>query len=377
VTVVVETLGMATYSVQLKKDISRWVEQGLISAATADALRRDVETNERRSLSFGSILAILAAILFGAAILLFVAANWEAIPRLTRVALLFAIILAGYVGGALLKLRRHDALAEAFWLVGAAAFGGSIALIGQMYHLSGDEAQAVLIWCLGTGVAAAALRSGPLTSAAVALAAAWLFLRGFEFWRDSPFPHLFVIVAAALWLVSYWTESKVARHMILLSLILYMALLATHHDTGAISAVLAAGSAALFGLAVFMREPVERIAGIDGRLPAHALIGFLTGMAMLQIAIIDDLGPLVLAAATTFAGAIGALALAGRDSRGLRWIAYLGFAFELCFVYVVMLGTMLGSAGFLLAAAVILGLLAFMIIRIERRMNASAEGAAA
>lgn len=368
---------MATYSVQVKKDIARWAEQGLISAATADLLRRDVETNERKSLSFGSILGILAAILFSAAILLFVAANWEAIPRLARVVLLFVVILAGYVGGALLKLRRHDAFGEAAWLVGAAAFGGSIALIGQMYHLTGDEAQAVLTWCLGTGVAAVALRSGLLTSAAVALAAAWLFMRGVEFWRDSPFPHLFVVIVAALWLVSYWTQSRIARHMILLSLISYVALLASRHDIAAIAAALAAGAAILFALAVFLREPMERIARIDGRLPIHGLIGFLTGMLLLQFDIMDDLGPLVLAAAVTFAGIIAALVLAGRESRGLRWIAYLGFAFELCFVYGVTLGTMLGTAGFLLAAAVILGLLAFTIIRIERRMNASAEGAAA
>lgn len=368
---------MASYSVQVKKDIARWVEQGLIGAATADVLVRDVEANERTSLSFGSILATLAAILFGAAILLLVSANWEAIPRVVRVALLFALILAGYVGGALLKLRRHDAFGEALWLIGAAAFGGSIALIGQMYHLAGDETQAVLTWCLGIGLAAAALRSGLLTTAAVALAAAWLFMRGFEFWSDREFPSFFIVLAAALWLISYWTRSKVARHLILLSLVLYVSLLALHHDTAAIAVALAAGSAVLFAAAAFAPEAMERIAQIGGRLPVHGLIGFLSGMTLLQFYIIDDLGPLVLAAATTFGGIVAALVLAGRDSRGLRWIAYLGFAFELCFVYVVTLGTMLGAAGFLLAAAVILGLLAFAIVRIERRINAPAAGVAA
>ena len=65
--------------------ISRGGETGLIDRATADALLRDVEANERKSLSFGSILAIMAALLFGAAILILVAANWEAFPRLARV----------------------------------------------------------------------------------------------------------------------------------------------------------------------------------------------------------------------------------------------------------------------------------------------------
>lgn len=368
---------MATYSARVKKDLGRWVEQGLITAATADALARDVEANEKRSLSFGSILAILAAILFGAAILLVVAANWEVIPRIVRVGLLFALILAGYVGGAFLKLRQQDAFGEALWLVGAAAFGGSIALIGQMYHLAGDEAQAVLIWCIGTGLAAFALRSGPLTAAAVGLAAAWLFFTGFEIWRAGPVPHLFLAVAAALWLISYWTQSRAARHLILLSLVAYVAMLATRHDTEGVASALAAGSVVVFALAVWLPEQTEAITRIDYRLPVHGLIGFLVGMAMLQAEIVDDLGPLVLAAAVTFAGIIAALILAGRESRGLRWIAYLGFALELCFVYGATLGTMLGTAGFLLAAAVILGLLAFIIIRIERRMNAAPQGAVA
>ncbi|TIU17093.1 MAG: DUF2157 domain-containing protein, partial [Mesorhizobium sp.] len=70
-------------------DIARWLQAGLIDASTAGALTLDVEANQRTSLSFGSILAMMAALLFGAAILIFVAANWEAIPRLARVAALF------------------------------------------------------------------------------------------------------------------------------------------------------------------------------------------------------------------------------------------------------------------------------------------------
>ena len=97
------------YSTRVKRDIARWVEQGLIDAALAERCRATSSSNERKSLSFGSVLAMMAALLFGAAILIFVAANWEAIPRLSRVAALFAIILAGYVGGAVLKTRDQQA----------------------------------------------------------------------------------------------------------------------------------------------------------------------------------------------------------------------------------------------------------------------------
>jgi len=361
---------MASYSSRVRADAVRWVALGLVDGKAADAIVADVEAHDRRSLSFGSILAMMAALLFGAAILIFVASNWEAIPRLARVGALFGIIFAGYVGGAVLKLYDHGAIAEAVWLIAAAAFGGSIALIGQMYHLSGDEAQAILVWCAGTAFAAAALRSGPLTMAAVALGSAWLFFVGVSFWRNAPFPYGYIAVAAVLWLVSYWTRSAGSRHLILLSLVFFASLLAADTDIERVAPVLAGVSALLFGLSVAMPAAVERVVRLNGLLPVHGLIGFLTGIIMLQIDLGDSPGPwFALAAAIALAGIVAAVVLAGRESRGLRWIAYTGFAFELCLIYAVMVRDMLGTAGFFLAAGLVLGLLAFAILRIEKRMQ--------
>lgn len=373
---------MAGYASRVRKDISRWLDAGLIDPIVAEALRRDVDANDRRSLSFGSILATMAALLLGAAILIFVASNWEAIPRIARVGGLFATIVAGYVGGAALKVKGHTAIAEALWLVGAAAFGGSIALIGQMYHLSGDETAAILIWCLGTALAAAGLRSAPLTMAAVALAAAWLVFRGADIWRPGDFPHAFLAIAAGLWLLSLWTRSRASRHLLLLSAVLYAVMLAVDQNVMVTALALTAISAAIFGFAVAEPDQVDKLVQIDRLLPVHALIGFLTGIFLIQIDRAGDAhtsAGFALAAAVALAGIVAAVVLAGRESRGLRWIAYTGFAVELCAIYGVMIQDMLGTAGFFLAAGILLALLAFAIIRIERRMKvaSAAEGAAA
>lgn len=368
---------MASYAVRVKRDLARWVEGGLIAPDLAQALADDIDAHQRRSFSFGSVLAILAALLFAAALLIFVAANWEAIPRLWRVGLVFAALAAGYVGGAVLKQRGHPAFAEALWLIGAAGFGGAIALIGQMYHMSGDEAEAVLVWCGGTAVAALALRSGPLTAGAVVLAGAWLAMVGLDFWASTPFPFGFVGIALVLWAISYWTDSMVARHLILLSLYFYLFLLAIETNTFVVSVLLAAVSAAVFAFAVMRPAEAERIARLDGRLALHGLIGFLAGMTMLQVAMIDQVGTLVLAGAISFAGIAAALVYGGRDSRAVRWVAYLGFGCQLVFTYVVTLGTMLGTAGFFLLGSATLGILAYVIIRIERRVNAAPQGARA
>ena len=54
------------------------------------------------------------------------------------------------------------------------------------------------------------------------------------------------------------------------------------------------------------------------------------------------------------------------DERHLAWGA--GFAVQIATVYGAMVGTMLGTAGFFLLAAAGLALLAFVIIRVERRI---------
>ncbi|RWM14224.1 MAG: DUF2157 domain-containing protein [Mesorhizobium sp.] len=371
---------MASYSSRVGADIARWLQAGLIDASTADALRRDVEANKRNSLSFGSILAMMAALLFGAAVLIFVAANWEAIPRLSRVAALFAIIFAGYVGGAVLKTRDHSAIGEALWIVAAAAFGGSIALIGQMYHLSGDETSALVTWGAGTALAAVALRSNPLTVASVGIADAWLFLRGFDYFGRAEFPHLFDVMAIVLFAISFWTRSRAARHLVILSIIFYLMLLFTEYETLQVAVPLVVVSALLFAAAIFAAGFVDRIVQLGGRLPLHALIGFLTGLVMIQFELAGESNNsgFAIASAVALAGIVAAIVLGGRESRGLRWVAYAGFAFELAIIYVVMLQSMLDTAGFFLAAAVLLGLLALVILRVEKRMRApSVEGATA
>ncbi|TIX37592.1 MAG: hypothetical protein E5V40_21830 [Mesorhizobium sp.] len=104
-------------------------------------------------------------------------------------------------------------------------------------------------------------------------------------------------------------------------------------------------------------------------------------MAMVQFELADEAsynGAFAIASAVALAAIVAAIMLGGRESRGLRWVAYAGFAFELAIIYVVMLQSMLGTAGFFLAAALLLGTMALVIIRVEKRMNTPrSEGALA
>lgn len=360
------------YIDKLSADVARWQQKGLVTADLAGKLIAEAKDNHKVGIGFGQILAILAGLLLAAAVLIMVAANWEAIPRLWRVAALFVLIVAGYVGGAVLKLRGQDGFAEAAWLVGAATFGGAIALISQMYHISGDEAQAILVWCLGTALAAAMLRSPALTIAAVLLAGVWFMSPFFNMFRVTTsigYPLLLV----ALWGVSIWTRSIAARYLILLSLIGYVVFLHFEKDNLGLLAVLTLVSAVVFAAVVVKGDLVERYTGLGEGLAAVAMIGGGAGLVLLE-AYLGDTPHMIWLSIIGLAMIVAALAYGGRLGRMVRWLAYVGFAVQISMIYVHTVGSMLGTAGFFLAAALGLGLLAFFIIRIERRMAAPAHG---
>lgn len=366
---------MASYSSRVKADIERWQASGLIDAATAGALARDVEKNVGRGYSFGSVLGFFAAALFGAAILLVIAANWEAFPRLLRVGMVFAVIAAGYLGGAILRLRGFGSWGEAAQVIAAAAFGSGIALIGQMYHLSGDEKQAVYVWCAGVAFAAALLRSSALNNFAVFILGFWTWSHGWEFWNRNETPHVaFLIMAAVLWALSLWTASRWSRYLLVLVLYGYLGLLYLDDWEMVWAIALAALGAVLFGVSSFqngvMAERVLRIGGQGGM--ALGLVGFLAGITIVQFMLTDD-PEFIVAAIVAFAGIIAAVMYGGIEMRVLRWLGYLAFAFEICFVYTVTLGTMLGTAGFFLGGGFVLALLAYVIRRIEKRAAVRAE----
>ncbi len=93
-----------SFSISVERLIERWQNEGLIDAQTASRLNLDLE--KRRSVfSLGSVLATLGGLLLGAAVIMLVAANWQEMPRLMRIGVIFVLIWASYLGGAWRQAR--------------------------------------------------------------------------------------------------------------------------------------------------------------------------------------------------------------------------------------------------------------------------------
>lgn len=367
------------FRTRLLREIEDWARRGLIDAALSERLAADVKARVR-GFSFASVLGLLAALLLGAAVLTFIAANWEAVPRLARLGMLGLVIAAGPVIGALFEARGAHLVGEGARIVGSAAYGAGIALVSQMYHIAGDEASGVLLWCLGTALAAVLLRSKALNIAAVVLAALFLSLST-RLWGVSPdFPWWYPALLAALWAVAIWTDSIGARRLVVLALIHFG--LHLWLDANGSTAILVAGgmlavSALLFVAAALRPAATEAALRLGGAAAFLALVGFSAALMLLHWHFGEEVGGMLVVAAIGFGGAVAALLLAGAHDRAVRVGAYVLFAVEVILIYFITVGGLIGTAAFFLSAGVALALVAFLILKLERRMAArAAEGGA-
>ncbi len=201
----------AAYRQRLAADLARWQTDGVITPATGDAIRAALPPAPK-GVNIPTVIGILGGLLIAAAFLAFVAANWTEIARPARFAILLAGIAGAYAIGAWFDRSGRPYLADISATVGSIVFGASIALVGQMYHLSADFAGGMMLWSAGALIAA--VLTGSRGALAVALVAGCLW-SGMRVTDTGDVPHVPFI---AFWLVAgvlatVW-NSPVARHLV-------------------------------------------------------------------------------------------------------------------------------------------------------------------
>lgn len=191
---------------QLAGRLNSWVDAGLISQEQAEAIGRHEERasrGERRGLVVRT-LSVVGALVAGLGVILFFAANWDGIPRPARVLALLAAISAAYGTGYALRFGRgaRPAVGEALLLLGTIAFGASVFLVGQMYHVQAHDPFAFLLWSALALPTAAVVRSRWIAALGLAALAAWLVHEGFALAEDDAFGYtatLLALLGAALY----------------------------------------------------------------------------------------------------------------------------------------------------------------------------------
>ena len=202
-----------TYLKRLQKDLPAWVEQGWVTAAGQPAILQHVGSGASGTRRAPLAFAMLGVLLLGTGIILFFAANWEAMSKLAKLALLFggmwAVYLAAayalarpdHAAGARVAARRSSedgdrtepvagAFAQALLLLGTILFGANINLVAQIYHVSGHYPNAIVLWAMGALAVAWLARSQPSAVFGLLVLTLWSGMEIFDFERSMHWPFL-------------------------------------------------------------------------------------------------------------------------------------------------------------------------------------------
>ncbi|MEK1895833.1 MAG: DUF2157 domain-containing protein [Rhizobium sp.] len=356
------------YRGRLERDLSVWVEKGLLPEATARALLSEYDARPA-SFSLGRVLMILAAILLGAAILLVVASNWEAIPRLVRVAVILVIIWAVHLGAAVMLRRGAMAAAGGLLVIGTLSFGGAISLVGQMYHLSGDELTVMYLWFAMAVISAVLFRSGVV--AAVAGFLSWGSFAAYLDTYDTRWvgldPWVVPLMAAVVIGLVRFTGADRVRHLAYLLLVGWLTWLYAVNENFWLALVYAIAGMLAF---VLVSLPLPRLSTIirsAGSAPAfYTFLVAMIGLFFLHVEL-EHGWQFVTLALVTLGAAVLAIALQGRNNGAVRYLAYTAFAIEMLYLASVTVGSILGTSSLFLFSGLFVAAVAWIVIRLERR----------
>ncbi|WP_300529334.1 DUF2157 domain-containing protein [Maricaulis sp.] len=164
-----------SYQSRIRKDLDRWIKAGWVEARYKDDILGDIATSGHAWNAAGA-LSILGAVLLAMSAISFVAANWDAMPKLLAFIFLVAAIWAALLGAGRAFDRDAPTLGHALALLGALLFGAAIALTAQTFNMSSFRNTAVLIWSFGALATAVIIPSRPVLIVATVLGALWVWL---------------------------------------------------------------------------------------------------------------------------------------------------------------------------------------------------------
>lgn len=116
------------------------------------------------------IIVTIAAVLVGAGIFSFIAANWLEMTKPIKIAIILIAMIIAYGAGWYLK-EKSELLktGEALILLGSIIYGAGIFLVAQMFNIRANWPDGFILWMIGTIAMAFAVESYPLFYLAIPL----------------------------------------------------------------------------------------------------------------------------------------------------------------------------------------------------------------
>ncbi len=201
---------MASYKDKLTQDLDRWIGAGLVGADQREAILATVP--DARRVDAATALAWVGGLLLGIAVISFVAANWDAMPKLVRFGALLAAFVGLACGGAWAAHKGRSILSNILLTVAALVFAASIGLTGQIFDIAGNPKSAAY----GAGIAAFALALAGRSSGAAIAGLVFIALGDFtdRQWfagAESKAPWMLLFAPLAAYLALRWASAPLAH----------------------------------------------------------------------------------------------------------------------------------------------------------------------
>jgi len=138
----------------LQGELADWREQNIVSPEQTDRILARYEDageiSQRKRSRFTLAISGIAALLFGLAAFLVIGHNWDVMPRVAKLAVIFGVVVATHAGGLWLRFARDARRAgEVVTLLGCLFYGAGIWLVAQVFHLDAHWPDGFWWWALG------------------------------------------------------------------------------------------------------------------------------------------------------------------------------------------------------------------------------------
>lgn len=364
---------------RLDAELERWVAGGVLEPAAAERIRAfEAARGESGRFGWPVLLAIgLGALLLGAAVLLFVEANWDELSPGARFVLVLALVLGFHVAAAF-TAERVAALATALHATGTAALGAGIFLSGQIFHLQEHWPGGFLLWAIGAWLGVALLRDAPQLAFAALLTPTWITGEWIEAFALSPTAQRIPAAGLLLLALTYFSAPGREKPTRARRVLLWIGAAATVPFAVALAVMTARAealpaSAAALGWSIALGAPLAVAVRLHGRAAwANALASAWVALVAL-VSAQGDPGPLG-GTAIYLVFALGSLGMIGwgvLDGRSERVnLGMIGFGLTLLAFYFANVFDKLGRAASLFGLGVVFIVVGLGLERARRRLVA-------
>jgi uncharacterized membrane protein len=166
----------------LQRELPLWEEKNIINQEQGDAvlsLYKLKRVTAKKKMDMVKVLTLIGVIFVGLGVIFFVGSNWQRIPSHIRTIMLLAITIATLYAGYVFSYEKEGwvNLGKSLLLLASLFWGGSIALIGQIYNIPTSENWYImLLWAFPIVPVAILFKNDYVHILASALLIIWNFL---------------------------------------------------------------------------------------------------------------------------------------------------------------------------------------------------------